>query len=76
MAEFSPLGFKYITPDDDKDLDPRPRRLYIGLTGDLALRNNAGDSIIFQNVAVGFVDISPDRVLATGTTASQIIGLY
>ncbi len=65
-------GAFLITPDDASDLATRPRSLYIGVEGDVRVRMNGVD-ITLQNVS-GIVPIRPERVLATGTTATNIIG--
>lgn len=64
----------------DSTVIPVTRALYIGVTGDVAVRMaGTGDNpntVTFKNVPVGIFPIQVDIVLATGTTASQIIALY
>jgi len=62
-----------IAPDDANDLTIKPRSLYVGGAGDIVVRMNGVD-VIFQNVS-GILPIRPTRVLATATTATNIIGL-
>ncbi len=62
-----------IAPDDANDLAIKPRSLYVGGIGDIVVRMNGVD-VTFQNVS-GFLPIRPIRVLATATTATNIIGL-
>jgi len=62
-----------IIPDDANDLASKPRGLYIGVAGHIVARLSGVD-VTFQNVS-GILPIRPDRVLATGTTAANIIGL-
>lgn len=52
------------------------RGLYVGGTGDVAVKDAAGNSVIFSAVPAGsFMPIQPVQVLSTGTTATLIIGL-
>lgn len=62
-----------ITPDDASDLIIKPRSLYVGGTGDVNVRMQ-GIDVTFQNVS-GILPIRPERVLATSTSATNIIGL-
>lgn len=52
------------------------RALYIGTTGDVAVRMASGASITFKTVPVGVLSVQGDQVLSTGTTAAEIIALY
>jgi len=65
-------GAFLITPDDASDLATRPRSLYIGAAGNIRVRMNGVD-VTLEN-ASGVLPIRPERVLATGTTATNIIG--
>lgn len=50
--------------------------LYVGIGGDVAVEKWLGQSQIFKNVPSGtFMDISVKKVLSTGTTALNILGL-
>ena len=66
-----------ITPDDSLDLPQATKALYIGAGGDvtvLPVRNDA--PVTFRSVAAGMVlDVRARAVLATGTTAANIVGL-
>lgn len=65
-----------ITPSDTADLTHATRALYVGQTGNVRVRTTSGDTVTFANVAAG--TLYPIRVLqvyATGTTASDLIGL-
>lgn len=87
MPAINPLSAQYpdlttpairlisITPAD-ADLSHVCRMLYVGIGGNVAVRDLFGTSITHTNVASGAY-IGPfqiDRVLATGTTATDIIG--
>ena len=68
-------GFQ-IVPDDDDDLSEATRGLYIGQSGDLALTTVSGADITLKAVPAGsLLPIRVRRVLASGTTASDIVGL-
>jgi len=68
--------FVAITPNDAADLADRPKALYIGGAGTLVLRNAAGASVAFAVQAGSVLPVRPNRVMATGTTATGIVGLY
>lgn len=55
--------------------------LYIGVSGDVAVIMAgdplaAGTSVVFKAVPVGTLNLQVRRVMSTGTTATNIIGLY
>lgn len=60
----------------DSTIIPDTRGLYIGVTGNLAVRMVDGTTPTFANVPVGIFPIQVDKVLSTGTTASSIVALY
>lgn len=68
-----------ITPHDTNELDPIPRAVYVGVSGDLygIGADDAGDTAIaFQNVPAGrTLEIQP-RIIHTDTTASGLVALY
>ena len=65
-----------ITPDDNSDLSEVTRALYVGATGDIALVTKAGSTLTFTGLATGsLLPVRVQRVLSTGTTASNIVGL-
>jgi len=67
-----------ITPDDNTDLSASTRGLYVGASGDVTVimeRDTA--AITFTALAAGVVHpLRVKRVLATGTTATGIVGVY
>jgi hypothetical protein len=71
---------KPVVPNDVSDLSPCARGLYIGVSGDLVVLmggDSDGVSVTFKNVASGtLMPIVVRRVLATGTTATNIIAAY
>lgn len=51
--------------------------LYVGTGGDLAVVTVGGDSVVFTNIQDGsFLPIQVLKVLATGTTATNVIALW
>jgi hypothetical protein len=65
-----------VTPSDATVLTPT-RSLYIGVTGNVAVRMyGSQNNITFSNVPVGILPLQVDRVLSTGTTATGIIALW
>lgn len=66
-----------VTPDDDNDLDPTPRALYIGGGGAVAMHDRDGTSVTWAAVPVGAIlPFRARRVLATGTTATNIVAIW
>lgn len=64
-----------ITPSDATVLS-FVRGLYIGGTGDVAVTMKGGGSVTYEAVPAGtFMPIHVTKVLATGTTATAILGL-
>ncbi|MFK7699655.1 spike base protein, RCAP_Rcc01079 family [Pseudomonas caspiana] len=72
----SPISFVFaIAPDDASDLPEITRALYIGGAGNIRLVARDGGTVTYANVPAGSrLPIRASRVLATGTTATNIIG--
>lgn len=65
-----------VTPSDTLDLPETTRAVYVGAGGALVLRLLSGQSVTFSGVSAGTIlPVRADRVLATGTTATGIVGL-
>lgn len=65
-----------ITPDDDADLPEMTRAIYVGAFGTLSVTLASGATITLEGVASGTIlPLRTCRVLATGTSASNIVGL-
>lgn len=67
-----------VVPNDTKDLESykRVRALYIGVEGDVAVEDYLGTQTVFKGVSAGTtLAIAPKKVLATDTTATDIIAL-
>ena len=65
-----------VTPDDEEDLTPYAKALYVGTAGDLNLIPAGGAvAVTLKNHPVGYVAVQARRGLATGTTAEDIVAL-
>lgn len=65
-----------VTPDDDADLAFRTRAVWVGGAGDLAVRWPDGTDTTFVAVPAGtLIPIRVDRILDTGTDATNIVAL-
>lgn len=64
-----------VTPSDAADLQEVTRALYIGGAGNVRLVAKDSGTVTYANVPAGSrLPIRVSRVLATGTTATNIIG--
>lgn len=65
-----------ITPSDSVDLPVATRAVYIGGAGNLRVETQGGDIVTFSGLPGGFIlPVRVARVFATGTTATNLIGL-
>ncbi len=65
-----------ITPNDATDLSEVTRTLYIGGAGDITLTTKEGTQVTFSSLNAGsLLPIRATKVHATGTTATNILGL-
>jgi hypothetical protein len=75
-VSLSAYSAQAVTPSDSADIK-LTRGLYIGGAGNIAVNMGDGTSVTFTAPAVGVVhNLQVSRVLATGTTATNIIALY
>lgn len=67
-----------VTPDNNVDLEIYPRFLWVGGAGNLELMFEGDDTAqIMYNVPAGFYVVGfVKRVLATNTTATNILALW
>lgn len=64
-----------VTPADGTD--NIASALYVGVSGDVAVIPQGGSaSVIFKAHPVGYMPVRVSRVLSTGTTATNILGLF
>lgn len=65
-----------ITPNDGADLARVPRAIFVGGAGAVALVTKRGTTLTFSGLTAGTIlPVRANRVLATGTTATLLIGL-
>ena len=66
-----------VTPSDTVDITDLPDALYVGVVGNVSIKDAAGTTITFVGVAAGSIlPIRARRVMSTLTTASSILALY
>jgi len=66
-----------ITPSDSTNLAHITRGLYVGILGDVRVVTAAGDTVTFVDLAAGVIHPMRVRmVLASGTNAGELIGVY
>jgi len=70
-------SFATVTPSDSIPYTNRPRALYVGVQGDVVVQDDNGASVTFKSVPGGTVlPIRPRLVMATGTTATNLVAMY
>ena len=77
-AELNSPGdvFYAITPSDTADIALKPRAVIVGNSGNLAVIDSLGITTVIPNLVAGiFHPIRPVRILAAGTTATNIVGI-
>lgn len=67
-----------ITPNDDEDLECVTRALYVGKTGDIAMcLIDDKVAVTIAGVKVGTVlPLRIKKIMATGTTSEDLVGLF
>jgi hypothetical protein len=67
-----------IVPNDAADLGKVPTKgLYIGVSGDVKVTLNSGNTVTFTGLSSGVIHpIAVKRVWATGTTATNMLAVY
>jgi len=71
-----PGGAVAVVPSDTV-MFPSPSVIYVGITGNVQVTTAQGDTVIFTNVpAGGVIPVQVDQVLATGTTAANLVRVY
>lgn len=65
-----------ITPSDSVPLARVTRALYVGSGGDVRVRMVSGQIVTFRGVQGGmFYPVRVEQVMATGTTATDLMGM-
>lgn len=65
-----------VVASDTTDLPHVTRALYLGGAGDVAVQMKDGTVVTFIGMGAGWHPVRVARVLATGTTASDILGCW
>lgn len=67
-----------VSPSDSTDIAFTARALYVGVSGDIAIRTpGSSTTVTLRNAVAGTIlPVSVARVMATGTTASGLVALY
>lgn len=68
-------GAVAITPSDATEFPPT-RSIYVGVSGNIAVTMVDGQTVTFLSVPIGIIALQVIKVLATGTTATDMIALY
>jgi len=66
-----------VTPSDTANLE-RPARIYVGTSGNITvtlINMDDGTSVTLPGIPVGFAPMVVKRVWATGTAATNLVGL-
>ena len=69
------FDFYEIMPDDEAEIDPRPRAVRINIGGDLVAVNTSGAEVSFTVASGEVLAIRFKRIMATGTSAAGIVGI-
>lgn len=78
LIKSTPSGrFRAITPSDTTVYDPEIYAVYVGGAGNVAVvAADTGTSVTFVAVPVGTIlPIRVTKVLSTGTTATNLVGM-
>ena len=66
-----------ITGNDSTDLTVTPRAIYVGGAGNVKVTTIGGDTVTFSGALAGtIIPVRVTRVFSTGTTATNLLGLY
>jgi hypothetical protein len=66
-----------ITPNDSTNLTTVTRGIYVGVSGDVKVDMADNSTVIFVGLSSGGIHpIAVKKVYATGTTATNIVGVY
>lgn len=67
-------NFFEITPNDSADIATRPDGVFVGGAGTIEMQGTDDNAATFTVAAGAILPVSPTRVLATGTTATGLVG--
>lgn len=70
-------GALSVSPSDTADLSMVSRGLYVGVSGDVAVVMEDGQSVLFVGMAAGIVHpLRIRKIKSTGTTATNLVVVY
>lgn len=70
------VAAEVISPSDTENLEFVTRAIYLGQGGDLSVTMKSGDTVLLRGMQAGvFYPLRLSHVRATGTTATDIVGL-
>ena len=75
-ATHTAIRWSAITKSDTVRLEPVPVAIFVGGGGDIAAEGQDGVSATFTVAAGTVLQIQPGRILSTGTSATNIVGLH
>lgn len=65
-----------VVPSDIDDLPGLTRGVYVGITGNVHIGDRFGNEVVWKNVQAGsIIPIRAHKILSSGTTADNIVGL-
>ncbi len=66
-----------VTPNDAVDITHTSRAIYVGVSGDITVHMaDETTAVVFKSVPAGILPVRVDRILATGTSASDLVALW
>lgn len=66
-----------ITPSDSTDFTYVSRGIYVGVSGDIMAVMADGTAVLFKNAVAGSIlPLRCSRVNSTGTSATNLVGIY
>lgn len=72
-----PAEHAYEVTPSDTALQPVTRYIYVGGTGDIKIETQNEDTVTIKSIPVGsLLEVRAKKIYLTGTTATEIVGLY
>ncbi|MDO6587342.1 hypothetical protein Q4543_17660 [Salipiger sp. 1_MG-2023] len=66
-----------VTPSDSTDLSAVSRAIMVGVSGDVAVITQGGETVTLPSLQAGLpYAVRVSRILSTGTTATGIVALW
>ena len=70
------VGAKNITPSNTAELGYKTKGIYVGGAGDVKLKSLDGNDVTFTAPVGAVIPVVTELVYSTGTTATNLVGLY